>query len=335
MTQAIPYNLKPKATKLAEGPDDSLDPPVPPTDAEKRGIPPVFWAAIDKSKGGTAPPDAPLAPPAIDPARRTVPVLDWARGLPERLANRALRETLTPVTLDPDIALWQAIIVSIWPFQGPPDEGSWPKGWFGIDNTAQPYVCTVAGEPGTWAPVGFASAGVISFNTRTGAVVLELADVQAVDYLPTPSAPGEILASTGAAPGDWGWGGLSSDAASLAVDFSVPSASVLTTFLTTASLSVGTWLIQLGALASITTNGAQIEAVAGTATATLVGNMATEVNASSTTLGASLSFKAVVTVAGTLVFQAKLNDDGSVVTLSAATMNGYAGATGYTAVKIA
>ena len=154
--QAIPYNLKSKATRLPEGPDATLDPPVAPTDAERRGIPPIFWAAMDKSKGGTAPQDAPLAPPAVDPARRSVPAFEWARGLPGRLANRALGETgmPMPVTLDPDIALWPMILWSIWPFAGAPTEGVWPKGWCGVDNTSTLWVCTVGGEPGTWEQVG-------------------------------------------------------------------------------------------------------------------------------------------------------------------------------------
>jgi len=166
MTTAIPYNLKPKATKLAEGPDDSLEPSVPPTDAERRGIPPIFWAAMDKSKGGTAPPDAPLAPPAVDPARRTVAPLVWPRVIDR---NRPLRELAIPVPdLDPDIALWPVTIVSRWPFAGHPSEGIWPKGWLGVDNTATVWVCTVAGEPGTWVALAVAGGGGGSFPTYTG-----------------------------------------------------------------------------------------------------------------------------------------------------------------------
>jgi hypothetical protein len=164
VTTAIPYNLKPKATKLAEGPDDSLEPSVTPTDAERRGIPPIFWAAMDKSKGGTAPPDAPLAPPPTDPAHRTVAPLVWPRVIDR---NRPMRELAIPVPdLDPDIALWPVTIVSRWPFAGHPSEGIWPKGWLGVDNTATVWVCTVAGEPGTWEALAVAGGG--SFPTYTG-----------------------------------------------------------------------------------------------------------------------------------------------------------------------
>ncbi|HEV3370887.1 MAG TPA: hypothetical protein VG074_15075 [Acidimicrobiales bacterium] len=166
----VPYYLKPKATKLAEGPDVSLDPPVAPTDAERRGIPPIFWAAMDKSKGGTAPQDAPLAPPATDSAKRTAPVLIWPRVLPEAVPNRPLKELVSPIPdLDPDIALWPVTILSRWPFAGSPSVGIWPKGWMGVDNTAAIWVCTVAGEPGTWRQIGAAGpAGGWPTNNGTG-----------------------------------------------------------------------------------------------------------------------------------------------------------------------
>jgi hypothetical protein len=164
---SVPYYLKPKATKLAAGPDDSLEPPVAPTDAERRGIPPIFWAAMDKSKGGTAPQDAPLAPPAMDPAKRTAAALIWPRVLPEAVPNRPLQELVSPIPdLDPDIALWPVTIVSRWPFAGPPSVGIWPKGWMGVDNTATVWVCLVAGEPGTWSPLAGGGSG--AFPTFTG-----------------------------------------------------------------------------------------------------------------------------------------------------------------------
>jgi hypothetical protein len=162
---SVPYYLKPKATKLAEGPDVSLDPPVAPTDAERRGIPPIFWAAMDKSKGGTAPQDAPLAPPAMDPALRSLEPFIWPRG---GLSNRALRELGVPVPdLDPDIALWPVTTLSRWPFAGHPTVGIWPKGWLGVDNTATVWVCVIGGEPGTWLPLSGGGGGG-AFPTFTG-----------------------------------------------------------------------------------------------------------------------------------------------------------------------
>lgn len=207
MESAVPYNLKPKATKLPEGPDDSLDPPVPPTDAERRGIPPIFWAAIDKSKGGTAPPDAPLAPPATDPARRSVPPLVWPRGLPGRLPNRPLAETMRPpLTLDPDIALWPNFRVSIWPFAGAPTEGIWPKGWMGVDNTSTVYVCTVGGEPGTWVALGFAGgAGWPAVNgTGPGNLVAQTPGGDTVGYNITDKGTGGIALTAGGTGGGIG-----------------------------------------------------------------------------------------------------------------------------------
>lgn len=207
MESAVPYNLKPKATKLPEGPDDSLDPPVPPTDAERRGIPPIFWAAIDKSKGGTAPPDAPLAPPATDPARRSVPPLIWPRGLPGRLPNRPLAETMRPpLTLDPDIALWPNFRVSIWPFAGAPTEGIWPKGWMGVDNTSTVYVCTVGGEPGTWVALGFAGgAGWPAVNgTGPGNLVAQTPGGDTVGYNITDKGTGGIALTAGGTGGGIG-----------------------------------------------------------------------------------------------------------------------------------
>jgi hypothetical protein len=122
-------------------------------------------------------------------------------------ANAPVRETRVQrlVTLDPDLDLWVAVLPRVTPFAGAPTEGIWPKGWILIDNASQMRVCTEGGEPGTWEEIGFSSAGVASFNTRTGAVVLTLADVQAVDYLPTPSGSGLFLESNGSAAGDWAW----------------------------------------------------------------------------------------------------------------------------------
>jgi hypothetical protein len=110
------------------------------------------------------------------------------------------------------------------------------------------------------------------------------------------------------------------------------------TFLTTASLAVGTWLINLGVRALLP--GAErvdIQCVVGTATATLSGNTAT--GADGTTSGGGLDISmnltciATVTVAGTLVFQAQSN--GGAVNIYNNAYLGSGNDTGYTAVKIA
>lgn len=153
-SSSVPYNLKPKDTRLPAGHDDSLDPAEPPTDAETRGKEPFDWAAVDTSKGSTGPADAPLAPPAVDAGVRSVPASSWPVNLPEFIPGRPVHLAIPVPDLDPDIAMWREVTVSIWPFTGAPTEGEWPKGWLGIDNTSTLYICTVGGEPGTWVQVG-------------------------------------------------------------------------------------------------------------------------------------------------------------------------------------
>lgn len=171
----VPYNLRPKRTKLPAGHDESLDPAAPPTDAEQRGLPEWSGPRVDASKGSDRPPDAPIAPPAVDAERRSVPAFAWPIQ-PTRTPGRPMRETMgkVPGTLDPDIALWQAIVVNIWPFTGHPTEGEFPKGWLGVDNTSAIWVCTVAGEPGTWVELGAVGpAGGWPTNNGSGAGNLE------------------------------------------------------------------------------------------------------------------------------------------------------------------
>lgn len=120
----------------------------------------------------------------------------------------------------------------------------------------------------------------------------------------------------------------------------------LTTLLTTASIEVGTWLVNASfALESSnsTTFNSELHARVGTATAALTGQItaigngpvagaAAVIEASQTTL----TFVAVVTVAGTLIFEAQ-SDAGDAWTAKAASGTHFVGATasGFTAVKIA
>lgn len=155
---ALPPWLKEKATRLPPGHDDTLDPAEAATDPAARRTPPFSWPLVDASRGPQGTPDGPLAPPPTDPARRALPPSTWPTGRP-RAKTRPLRELVVPEPdLDPDIAMWPSTIVSRWPFTGPPAVGIWPKGWLGVDNTATLYVCTVAGQPGTWAAVGSGSS---------------------------------------------------------------------------------------------------------------------------------------------------------------------------------
>jgi hypothetical protein len=145
-----PYYLNAKATELPEGHDDTLDPAEAPVDPQVRSEAPSTWPVVNPARGGLDPPDAPLAPPPTDPATRSAAPFSWPGGN-GLAANRPMRETTSPVPdLDPDIAMWPTVVVSIWPFSGTPPVGIWPTGWFGIDNRGVPYVCIAGGQPGNW-----------------------------------------------------------------------------------------------------------------------------------------------------------------------------------------
>jgi hypothetical protein len=336
---AVPYNLVPKATKLPAGHDATLDPPFDPTDALIRGVPASQWPRVDLSRGGTGPPDGPLAPPGTDPARRTTAPFVWPR----------VTELVSPIgDLDPDIALWRSVIVSIWPFAGAPTEGIWPKGWLGIDNTGTPWVCTVGGEPGTWAQLATAAGVVTSFDGRTGSVVFNTTDAGSIF-----TAAGELLVGAGAGSGEllsvgadgtvlqvdtfglpgWDYPPLVSKAGALAVAYTVTTTP--TTFLTTASLAIGTWLVIFTGTVSLNNNVTNafttVSVLAGTATATFAGpaeGVFQNSPGSNTDTGViALSCIVTVTAAGTLVFEA--------VGTAASALIAATPATGYTAVRIA
>jgi hypothetical protein len=123
-------------------------------------------------------------------------------GHPE-VTGRVLVETAKPEPdLDPDIALWPIVPVSRWPFSGAPTEGRWPKGWLGIDNTATLYVCTVAGEPGTWAPVGSGGSGWPTVNgSGAGNLAAETGSGDTVGYNFTDQGSGGFnVTSSGTGP---------------------------------------------------------------------------------------------------------------------------------------
>jgi hypothetical protein len=78
---------------------------------------------------------------------------------------------------------------------GAPVSGTFAVGDFIIDQTGVMWICTVAGTPGTWVDPA-ASAGVSSYNSRTGAVTPQAADLAAAV---TPGASGNLLTSNGSA----------------------------------------------------------------------------------------------------------------------------------------
>ncbi len=106
----------------------------------------------------------------------------------------------------------------------------------------------------------------------------------------------------------------------------------LATYLTTASLGVGTWLVTHVALVQPGTAAVGVVQVnLGTATAALAGVTSGQVNNPSGSVDPIvLSFIVTVTVAGTLVFQGSSTTATGIILASAS----YGGTTGYTAVKI-
>jgi hypothetical protein len=122
----------------------------------------------------------------------------------------------------------------------------------------------------------------------------------------------------------------------LAADFNTTGA--LTTFMTTAALGVGTWDVAMGGMYTETGSGFGMEGqtVVGTATAVLLGSTSFGVAGAAGTLvfGFGCAFRAVVTVAGTLVFQAV--DTGGAGTIKAASVvNLFGQATGWSASRVA
>lgn len=107
-------------------------------------------------------------------------------------------------TLDPDIALWPIVLLSIWPFTGPPSTGTWPKGWIGMDNTATLWICSVGGSPGTWTEGGGGgSFGPLSGDVTTaspGSDVTTLVGTANVEDLIREQTPNQQNPPTAAVP---------------------------------------------------------------------------------------------------------------------------------------
>jgi len=147
-----------------------------------------------------------LAPPPTDPLVRREPPFDWYRS-PVVMPRRVETPGRLP-DLDPDIALWPVTPLQRWPFPGAPSEGIWPKGWSGVDSNAVQWVCTVAGEPGTWAQVGGAG-GIASWGQASTAQFVGSGSPVGVV---TPSGEGDLYVddttpalwqATGVANTDW------------------------------------------------------------------------------------------------------------------------------------
>jgi hypothetical protein len=141
-------------------------------------------------------------------------------------------------------------------------------------------------------------------------------------------------------PGSGGMTGvLTHLAGHLASDYNLTTG--LATFLTTGSLTTGTWLVSMSAFVESGTGGDVNEFTVnnGTATATFEGQCSAQFACATATLqgpGITLNFVATVTSGGTLVFQGITNSTSGTPVVKAATgTNSYTKATGYTAVRIA
>lgn len=163
-----------------------------------------------------------------------------------------------------------------------------------------------------------------------------------------PAPTGGATGATGSQgpTGATGSPGLTSASGSLSGDVTITHAAT-TTVLTTASLAPGTWLVTArveNALAAPSSAGIiEGEIVVGTATATITGaaagtgDQAAAIGSGTDSIPIVLTVLAVVTVAGTLVVRCHNSDainDGTAFHVTQGP-SAFAGATGYTAVKIA
>jgi hypothetical protein len=172
--------------------------------------------------------------------------------------------------------------------------------------------------PGISTPAG-AGSGTLTDITSTGGTVTVSNGTGPVVNLEVP------------------YPALTDAAGSLALDYDITTA--LATYLTTASLAAGTWLIMHGAYVNYldATAALEFQANEGTATATFDGQNATEIASATATLlvPMSLAFRATITVAGTIVFQAKASTiTGTPVIRAATSASSFPNVTGYTAVRI-
>lgn len=163
-----------------------------------------------------------IAPPPTDPLVRKEPPFDWYRT-PDETRPRVETPGHLP-DLDPDVALWPVTPVNRWPFTGAPTEGIWPRGWIGVDNTGTAYVCTVGGEPGTWAAVGsggglsdWGQASTAHFS-GSGSPVGVVTPSGEGDLYVDDTTPG-LWQATGATSADWAQVGTSVQGASIVRKF--------------------------------------------------------------------------------------------------------------------
>jgi hypothetical protein len=210
-----------------------------------------------------------------------------------------------------------------------PSSGTWLLGDYVVDVAGGGqggWVCNVAGTPGTWTAFAALNSPVFTGTPKVPTATAGDSSNQIADTAFVANA----LSSYSPA--------LSKASGAIASDVALPSLA-LTSVFSTSSLATGTWLVLASVLIQDFSDAAEvdIELVVGTATATLAGVTAQSAPVSAggaNCAPATLSAIATVTVAGTLTVKA-YNGESNTVTARHATPEGYAGCTGYVAVKIA
>lgn len=150
---------------------------------------------------------------------------------------------------------------------------------------------------------------------------------------------GKIWICTGAGtPGTWAvpYPAQTNAAGHLASTYNLTTGTA--TFLTTASLAVGTWLVIFhgSVYGGSPANTIQVDAAIGSATATADGALSGELSGLAGVDSIDLAFLATITVAGTMIFQAIASGTSGTPAILATTVgNSFPNATGYTAVRVA
>ena len=201
---------------------------------------------------------------------------------------------------------------------------------------------TALGWPDSGVPV---ATGGGQLSSAEGTASADAALLPAIEITGTPTANEVPVASSGTAAA---WGpvppapALAYSAAKLASPVTL-SKTVATTAITTASLGIGTWLVNV--VLTVSNSDAapttcEATAAGGTATvSSFAGAYGAEDAFPGVTVGECtilhLSFEAVVTVAGTIVISVKSpNGTTANVVESATPTTSYGGASGYTAVRV-
>lgn len=198
---------------------------------------------------------------------------------------------------------------------------------------------------------GSTNNGVIQVVTGTASSGANLSNLTGAPALPDASALiGYVLvpaAASNITSGDLGYAAsrinpstaLPYASGSLGINVNM-SANTPTKIFDTASLGLGTWLVTMSTvieMVSSSLGAIYIQAAVDSATASISGVSASEVDAvaANTEVSMAISFIAVVTTAGTLKLTGEVSDASGGTALAASATYSATAVTGYTAVKIA